>query len=139
MNLSDLLKEGKLKQIESNALRARECLTAAEKDIRAAKGQKDADWSFSIAYNAMLHAARALMFSDGYAPLGEERHKTAVAYADAKLGAKYRDLINLFDKMRAKRHLVMYETSGVISDYEAKFAIKSAEEFLQKVREKIKA
>jgi len=31
---------------------------------------ENCDWAFSIAYNAMLQAVRALMFSKGYRPKG---------------------------------------------------------------------
>ncbi|MCX6777851.1 MAG: HEPN domain-containing protein [Candidatus Micrarchaeota archaeon] len=132
------MREGKIKRAEPDRLQAEESLKAAERDIAAAKEQKNPDWSFSIAYNSMLQAARALMFSDGYRSVGEGHHKTVVDYADAKLGAKYGKLVGIFDRMRAKRHMVVYEKVGVISDYEAEFAVKTAEEFLAKVKGKLK-
>ncbi len=137
MNLSDLLKEGKIKKVEPDAKQAEELMKRAERDVIAAKQMEDNDWAFAIAYNAMLQSARALMFKDGYKAVGEEHHKKVVQYADAKLGAKYRETIELFDKMRAKRHVVIYEKSDVISSYEAKFAIKTAEEFLKRIKEKM--
>jgi len=78
---------------------AQECIKAAKRDISVAKKTlpEDCDWAFSIAYNAMLQSARALMFSDGYVAVGENQHKIAVDYADVKLGAKMADKIRLFD------------------------------------------
>jgi uncharacterized protein (UPF0332 family) len=97
---------------------------------------EDFDWAFSVAYNSMLQAARGLMFSEGYAPIGENQHKIVVDYADAKLGTKFKEIVQLFDHMRKKRHKVVYEKAGVISEFEAKHAIKTAEEFLKRVEEK---
>ena len=138
MNLSDLLKKGAVRKAEPDPLQAKECLKAAERDLEVAREnlERSNDWAFSIAYNSMLQAARALMFADGYRLVREERHKTAVEYADAKLGGKNRELIALFDRMRSKRHTAVYEKVDSISEYEAKFAIKTAGEFLAKIKEK---
>jgi uncharacterized protein (UPF0332 family) len=139
MNLSDLLEKKAIRKAEPDLLQAKECLKAAERDLEVAKEtlEKSHDWALSIAYNSMLLGARALMFADGYRIMGEERHKTAIEYADVKLGAKNRELIALFDRMRSKRHTAVYEKADSISEYEAKFAIKTAEEFLVKIKEKL--
>jgi len=139
MDLSALLKEGRLRRITTDGRQAEECLQVARRDIRVAKKllSEDNDWAFSAAYNAMLQAARAMMFADGYSPIGENQHKTTVDYADAKLGAKYREKIDLFDDMRKKRHKAVYEKAGAISAFEARHAVETAEDFLEKVVVKI--
>jgi uncharacterized protein (UPF0332 family) len=139
LNLSDLLKDNKVKKVEPDKLQAKECILAAKRDLSVAEKmlKEDNDWAFSIAYNAMLQSARALMFFDGYATIGENHHKAVVDYADAKFGAKLSEKIELFDRMRRKRHQVVYDKAGVISDYEAKHAVETAEEFLKKISEKI--
>ncbi len=139
MNLSDLLQKGVIKKINPDSKQAQELLAAAERDIRVAKKMLDADydWAFSVAYNAMLQSARALMFSEGFVAVGEEHHKAAVGYADVKLGTKYAEIVNMFDDMRKKRHRVIYEKVGVVSEYEAKHAIKTAEAFLEKIKERL--
>jgi len=140
MNLSDLLKEDRIKETKPDMAQAEECLKGAKRDLRVAKKmlQEDFDWAFSVAYNAMLQSARALMFAEGYAPTGENHHKTTVDYADAKLGTKFKEKIELFDDMRKKRHKVVYEKVGVVSEFEAKHAIQTAEDFLHKIEEKLK-
>lgn len=140
MNLSDLLREDRVRKVSEDKKQAEENLRAAERDLKVASKtiKVDCDWAFIMAYNAMLHAARALMFADGYEPVGEEKHKAAVDYADVKIGAKYRDKINLFDRMRKRRHAVLYEKIGAVSEHEADFAIKTAAEFVEKIKEKIK-
>jgi len=140
MNLSDLLREDRIRKVSEDKKQAEENLKAAERDLKVASKtiKVDCDWAFIMAYNAMLHAARALMFADGYEPAGEEKHKAAVDYADVKLGSKYKDKINLFDRMRKRRHAVLYEKIGAVSGHEADFAIKTAAEFVEKIKEKIK-
>lgn len=140
MNLSDLLAEGKIKKVEPDAKQAQECLSVAKRDLKLAKKllTEDFDWAFSIAYNAMLQSARALMFAEGYAAVGENHHKIAVDYTDVKLGTKIREKIEQFDDMRKKRHRVVYEKAGLVSEYEAKHAVEVAEDFLLKIEAKIK-
>lgn len=139
MNLSDLLKRDVVRKGEPDKVQAKECLSASERDMKAAKAMLNADfdWAFSIAYNSMLQGVRALMFADGYHAVGEERHKTIVDYANAKIGERYGEKVNLFNRMRVKRHTVIYEKANVVSEYEAKFAIKTAEEFLEVIKRKM--
>ena len=141
MNLSELLSEGKVKKVEPDSKQAQECLHVAQRDLKLARKllADEYDWAFSIAYNAMLQSARALMFADGYVAVGENHHKTTVEYTDAKLGTKIREKIDVFDDMRKKRHRVVYEKAGIVSQFEAKHAIETAESFLVKIEEKIKA
>ena len=140
MNLTDLLKKRNIRRVESDKKQSEECLKGAERDLKLAKKmiKEDFDWTMALAYNAMHQAARSLMFYDGYHAVGGEKHKTAVAYADVKIGAKYGELIDLFDDMRKKRHQVVYETVGAISEYEAKYALKIAGEFVEKIKEKMR-
>lgn len=139
VNLSELLKKGEVRKTLPDRKQAEECLKMAGRDIGIAESLLDInfDGSFAFSYNSMLNSARALMFSDGYATIGEKSHKAAVDYADVKIGAKYVDIVKKFDDMRRKRHKVIYEKVGVISEFEAKYAIKTAKEFLEKIREKI--
>lgn len=119
---------------------AKECLLSAEKDIKTAGTvlPSDPDWAFTIAYNSMLRAVRALMLSDGYSPLGENHHKTTIDYAAVKLGAKHNALVESFDIMRKKRHHAVYVVSGAISSFEAGHAIADAESLLQIIKSRMK-
>ena len=99
----------------------------------------DRDWAFSIAYNAILQATRALMFAEGFRPAaGEGQHKAAVQFAEILLGDKFQDEIHIFDKMRSKRHRVIYDVSGLVSQSEARQALDFAVRYVEMV-EKILA
>lgn len=61
----------------------------------------DCDWTYSIAYNAILQAGRALMFAKGYRPDGANQHISVVKFAELFLDES--DAL-VFDRMRRKRH-----------------------------------
>lgn len=43
----------------------------------------DRDWAFTMAYNAILQATRALIFAKGFRPsTGEGQHRVAVQFAE---------------------------------------------------------
>ena len=117
MNLSELLKKEEVRKTLPDKKQAEECLKMARRDAGIAESLLgiNFDGSFAFSYNSMLNSARALMFADGYAAVGENSHKAAVDYADVKIGAKYADIVKKFDDMRRKRHKVIYEKAGLTS------------------------
>ena len=136
MSLDDLVKKGLIKPFKVSAKQAQDRLKIARRDITTAKKLlgSDTDWAFSIAYNAILQAARALMFSKGYRPAaGEGRHIAAVHFAEEVLGKEMGDDIFIFDKMRTKRHRAIYDVTGSISLQEAKDAFEFAIHFVDAV------
>jgi len=118
MNYEDLLNRGFIKPFAAGPTQAASRLALAKRDIKAAEAMMaiDRDWAFSMAYNAVLQATRALMFANGFRPAaGEGQHKTAVEFAEIALGEKFHDDIYIFDKMRSKRHRVIYDALGLVS------------------------
>jgi len=81
-----------------------------------------------------LHASRALIFAHGYRPRGAEQHGTVVQFIEETLGEPYGGQIALFDQMRRKRHRVVYEQMGLVSEHEAKQAVAFAKKFVQEIR-----
>jgi uncharacterized protein (UPF0332 family) len=88
------------------------------------------DWAYNIAYNAVLQAGRALMFSKGYRPDGANQHISVVKFAELFLDEH--DSI-IFDRMRRKRNSSVYDTAGSITEGEAVFAVKQAEQLVKKI------
>ena len=106
----------------------------AERDLATARllQDKDEEWSFAAAYQAMARSGRALLLSEGYRPKGSrsrDTHKTVVTASGVILGEKYKSLINKFDRMRRKYQNFMLEAGSMVSRYEAGQAIRDAEEF----------
>jgi uncharacterized protein (UPF0332 family) len=114
-------------------------LALADRDIRMARRMmaEDWDWAFSIAYNAVLQAARALMYSQGYRPASEQGHKNTLAFVREALGVDFDSLIGYFDRMRIKRNQAIYDIAGLITETEARAIFEKAVEFVDLVKARI--
>jgi len=115
----------------------------AERDLATARllQDKDEEWSFAAAYQAMARSGRALLLSEGYRPKGSrsrDTHKTVVTASGVILGEKYKSLINKFDRMRRKYQNFMLEAGSMVSRYEAGQAIRDAEEFCSLVTNRLR-
>ena len=105
MDYENLLSRGLIKPFKASSSQITNRIELAKRDIKAARETMahDRDWAFSIAYNSILQATRALMFDKGFRPAaGERQHKGAVQFAEVVLGDKFQDEIHIFDKMRSK-------------------------------------
>lgn len=105
----------------------------AHRDIKSAITLiEDGDYegSFRFAYEAMLLAGRALVFSFGFRPRAIGSHKIVVDFTEKVLGKEFKVLTQKFNRMRKKRNYLIYGINLTISKTEAKNAVKSAEEFV---------
>jgi uncharacterized protein (UPF0332 family) len=134
-----LLKFNRIKPHRPDQNEIIQLLQLAKRDINTARRNlEDApDWAYSIAYNSILQASRALMFFTGYRPRGSEQHATVVEFVEECLGASHGASVRLFDQMRRKRHRVIYEASGLVSRKEAEQVIEFAEKFVGQITEMI--
>jgi len=135
LDYNELEKEGLIRKLPVDKKKVEDALKLAERDLKTAKKilPDNTDWAFSIAYNSMLQAGRALMFSKGYRPSGDAQHVSVVKFAEAVLG-KNQDIIVVFDRLRRKRHTAVYDEAGRIAETEANNALKWAEQFLEAVK-----
>jgi uncharacterized protein (UPF0332 family) len=136
MSYEELLNKGLIKRFKLYPSQVKNRIELAKRDIKSARAMmaNDRDWAFAMAYNAILQATRALMFSKGFRPsTGEGSHKVAVRFAEITLGEKFHNEIYIFDKMRSKRHRVIYDVSGIISQKEARQAFEFAVKFVNTV------
>jgi uncharacterized protein (UPF0332 family) len=132
--------------LEERAAEAQEVMglmMRAERDLATARllQDKDEEWSFAAAYQAMARSGRALILSEGYRPKGSrsrDTHKTVVTASGVILGEKHKSLINKFDRMRRKYQNFAVETGSMVSRYEAGQAIRDAEEFFSLVASRLK-
>jgi len=135
MGYEELEAEGLIIKARIDPSRVSDSLELARRDIKTAESVigKSCDWAYSIAYNAMLQASRALMFSLDYRPAGRNQHVSVVRFAEEALGKDYGETILLFERMRRNRHISVYETPGTISESQARNAIANAEKLLAAV------
>jgi uncharacterized protein (UPF0332 family) len=142
MNISfdDLERDGLIRRLPVDEKKVRDAFALAKRDVKTSKGllAEDPDWAFSIAYNAILQAARALMFSRGYRPHGKAQHISVIRFLETSLGKDAAETIVAIDRMRRKRHRAVYDTAGSVSTLEAENATKRAEDFLKVVETGLK-
>ncbi|MGB3459003.1 MAG: HEPN domain-containing protein [Halobacteriota archaeon] len=137
MTLDELEREGYIKRLSVDKKKVEDAFNLAKRDIKVAKSVfgEDVDWAFSIAYNAMLQAIRALMFSKGYRPSGRNQHISVVRFAELFLR---REDVIVLDRMRRKRHATIYDTAGTISIREAENAVERAEKLVHEIEKMLK-
>lgn len=118
-------------------------VTRAERDLATSKllYDKDEEWAFVVAYQAMARSARALVLSEGLRPKavrGRDAQKTVITVVGVILGEQYKSVINKFDRMRRKYKSFLDEAERIISRYEAGQAVKDADEFTALVNGRIR-
>ncbi|MDG6257478.1 MAG: HEPN domain-containing protein [Methanomicrobiaceae archaeon] len=136
MNDEALRREGLIRPLPVDARRVADALALARRDVATARAMLtvNSDWAYTIAYNAMLQAVRALMFSRGYRPVGSHQHVAVVRYAELNLERKWSVQL---DRMRRKRHVSVYDTAGTIPETEAANAVARAEEFFGVIEDRV--
>ncbi len=137
MSYDRLLKQGLIKPYSASPREIQQLLSVATRDLNASGRNlsEDPDWAYTMAYNAVLQASRALMLAEGYRPRGGEQHATVVEFIRENLGVSYVNQVNMFDQMRRKRHRVIYEVAGLVSKHEAEQTVEFAKSFVTQLTE----
>ena len=92
------------------------------------------DWSLTVSYTAMMGAARALMLSMGYRPSSSEGHVAVVRFMEAvSSDGEMLRFTGILDRLRRKRHRVVYEEYDVTTGDEAAQALEWARDFFDKI------
>lgn len=142
MNLAQLLKRKEICKVEPDLEFAKRLILASEGSIRAAEDNLKIghnDVCLSLAYNAMLNCARALMAAKGYRAYSENHHKAAVNFCAEYFGAESAALTTCFNKFRVRRHDIVYGeiAEDSVGTSEAEDAIKKSKNFLGLIKSKI--
>ena len=138
MNYEESVKKGLLRKEKIGFNQIGKVLDKAIRNIKSAKillKDSDEEGSFQLAYQAMLLAGRALVFSYGLRPRAVGSHKIVVDFAEKVLGKEYKILTYKFNKMRKKRHYLIYGIELTVSETEVKNAIQTAQDFIEKIKE----
>jgi uncharacterized protein (UPF0332 family) len=129
--------KGLLKKIPASENNAERSISKAENWLRESKKtlQSEAyDSSVMSSYLVMFHSARAVLFFDGYR---EKSHACVARYLEDKYVSSKKlekKWVELLDHHREIRHENQYDLSFFSSDEEAQNAFKSAEMFLQRMK-----
>ncbi len=141
MNLEeDCMRKGLLRPMPPDMRKAENSLRISGMKLEAAKkelGYGLFEGAFITAYTSMFHAARALLFRDGFK---ERSHYCIFLYVSEKYRGKIEmKYINELNSLRMIRHKVMYGDEDEVrmrevEEEEAKSSVKMAEGFLESVR-----
>ena len=132
MSIDRLIKEGSIHPFHATREEVNRAMDIARRDLALAESivGESLDWSYSIAYNAVLQACRAYMFHLGYRSATSEAHKNTFEFMLVAVKEPFRRTIAYFDRVRKKRHRTVYNEVGLVTEKEAKQLIRKTREFL---------
>lgn len=140
MDYSEFIKKGLLNEEKIDFAQINKVVEKAERSLKSAGilvKNSDSEGGFQLAYEAMLLSGRALVFSYGLRPRAAGSHKIVVDFCELALGDDYKALTYKFDKMRKQRNYLIYGLNLSLSDIEAENAIKTAGQFIEKIKEAV--
>ncbi|MHB1336714.1 MAG: HEPN domain-containing protein [Candidatus Humimicrobiaceae bacterium] len=134
--IQEFIEKGLIKK--DDTIDSSQVLSVLKKSRRSIKSAKlliedDRENSYQLAYEAMLLAGRALVFSFGFRPRAAGSHKIVVDFSKKVLGEEIATLVFKFNKMRKIRHYLTYGTGLYISEIDSRNALSSAIKFLKHV------
>ena len=140
MSYQDLIKRNLLKKENISFNQIEKVLKRAHKNLKSSKlllDNNDEEGAFKFAYEAMLLSGRALIFSYGMRPRIIGSHKTVVDFTKKIFGEEYETLTSKFDKIRKRRHDLIYGVEFTTSSTESKNAIDNARKLIDKIEKHI--
>jgi uncharacterized protein (UPF0332 family) len=112
-------------------------LRSAEKKLASAKKilAFDEEACLQLAYEAMLKASLGFMFSHGFRARSQPGHHIAIIdFVRVRIDKKHAGLLAMFDRLRRKRNMALYDDTGSVSRQDAERALETAREYLRIVR-----
>ena len=87
------------------------------------------------AYEAMLKASLGFMFSHGFRARSQPGHHIAIIeFVQSRIDKKHSGLLIMFDRLRRKRNLALYDDTGFVSHHDAEAALKAVGDYLSVIR-----
>ena len=135
-NYNDCLKEGLLRKIPPSKDKAAQSLKKAQEWLKEAENSLKGDAfnsSILASYMVMFHAARTILFLDGFR---EKSHACVARYLEekyVKTGKLNKKWVELLDHSREIRHDDQYDLSFFSTKKDAENALKSANDFLVEI------
>jgi uncharacterized protein (UPF0332 family) len=135
LNLDELLRKGLIHKQSVDLEEIAGSIAVSEHFLKRAKGNLKMgffDVAFLLAYNAMFHGARALLFHKGYKERGHYAMIEALKglYKD---DLQLQEYLKVLDLYRITRHAIQY--SGELSnELDAEAITKDAERFIKFVK-----
>jgi len=88
----------------------------------------------------MLKASLGFMFSHGFRARSQPGHHIVIIdFVQARIDKKHARLLTVFDRLRRKRNMALYDDTGFVSHHEAEQALEAARNYLAVIRADIAA
>jgi uncharacterized protein (UPF0332 family) len=95
----------------------------------------DEEASLQQAYEAMLKASLAFMFSHGFRARSQLGHHIAIIeFVRTRLDSKHSGLLTMCDRLRRKPNFALYDDTGFVSHRDAEQALEAAGDYLSVIR-----
>ena len=136
MNFEDCLEKRLLRKEKPDIEKAKLSLEIAEERIIDSQIAKDAELYSAVivlAYAAMFHASRALLFKEGYV---EKSHVCLIEFVKrfyVDKGIIEKKFIPILNNAREERHEVLYGLTKRETKEEAEYILREADEYLKKI------
>ncbi|MEW6295383.1 MAG: HEPN domain-containing protein [Candidatus Diapherotrites archaeon] len=138
MKIQDCIRKGWLKREEPNSKKAEQSIKISEAKLEEAEKALKADLietTIVFSYMSMFHAARALLFKEGFR---EKGHVPILVFLEEKYEKIIgKQLLYEFNSMRLERHESLYGLQPEYFKDDAEHALKTARQFLSKIKELI--
>jgi uncharacterized protein (UPF0332 family) len=82
------------------------------------------------AYEAMLKASLGFLFSHGFRARSQPGHHIAIDFVRSRIDKKHAGLLAVFDRLRRKRNMALYDDTSFVSYHDAEQALQSAGDYL---------
>lgn len=131
----DMVRGHQLQPEHTSKEKIQESLGFAAKEIEAAEYlmPKYRAEAYKAAYDALLHAANALIRSYGYRPTHKSTHATLNEITERIMGKGDGHLVGRFKRMRRKRHQLQYDAIFIESTEEVTKTIQDAKTLVEKI------
>ena len=134
MRLEECFEKRLLRKIKPDMKKAKKSLETSKKKLEEAKKALKLRLFNScmiMAYTAMFHAARSLLYKDG---IQEKSHVCAIIYLKQKYMKELSaTLINALNVHRIERHEALYGIEFVVTEDDCRIAIEDAEDLIKRV------
>jgi len=141
MKLKECFEKRLLRRERPDLEKSKRSMEVAETKLNEAEkalSHKLFDATIILAYTAMFHAARAILFKDG---IVEKSHICLIEYLREKYvnnGKLSEATMNTLDTLRIDRHETLYGLEVKNDEKEAKYSLEKATEFLATIKRLIK-
>ena len=136
-DFNECMKKGLLRKTDPSGVKARKSLEASlkwlEEALRSLEGEALRS-SLLSAYMAVFHAARAILFLDGYR---EKSHACIARYLEEKYvkqGLLESKWVEMLDHFREVRHADQYSFNFFTSGEEAENTLSESREFVSRMK-----